>query len=214
MKRLAFVIAIMFLSLSVLPSHAAENLQPIQLTPPRIESGKPLMTALSERQSLRSFSSRPLPIEVLSDLLWAADGINRPDSGKRTAPSARNWQEIDIYVAMEQGLYLYNAAMNTLDPVIAEDIRADVGLQGFTETAPVGLIYVTDVSKMSGEPDIDDFYSAVDTGFISQNVYLYSTSEGLSTVVLGMVNRDKLAERMGLTDNQKIVLTQPVGYPE
>jgi len=214
MKRLIFVFAIIFLSLSVLPAHAAKELKPIELKPPRLSEGKLLMEALKERRSERSFSPRPLSIEVLSDLLWAADGINRPDSGKRTAPSAKNWQEIDIYVAMEQGLYLYNAVMNTLDPVIAEDIRADVGLQGFTETAPVGLIFVTDLSKMSGEPDIDDFYSAVDTGFISQNVYLYCASEGLSTVVLGWVNRDKLAERMGLADSQKIVLTQPVGYSE
>ncbi|MBU1127793.1 MAG: SagB/ThcOx family dehydrogenase [Candidatus Omnitrophica bacterium] len=192
----------------------AEELEPIKLSAPRLEKGKLLMEALSERQSSRSFSSEPLPIEVLSDLLWAAFGVNRPDSGRRTAPSARNWQEIDIYVAMEKGLYLYDAGQNVLQPVLAQDIRAACGLQAFTQIAPVDLIFVADLSKMSGDKTITDFYSATDTGFISQNVYLFCASEGLSTVVLGWVDRIRLAEVMGLKENQKIVLTQPVGYAE
>ena len=149
---------------------------------------------------------------MLSNLLWAAFGINRANSGKRTAPSAMNWQEIDIYVAMKSGLYLYNAGQNLLEPVLAQDIREHVGVQDFTQTAPVNLIYVADYTRMSGDNKSKNFYSATDTGFISQNVYLFCSSEGLATVVLGWVNKPQLAKVMKLKKTQKIILTQPVGY--
>ena len=206
------VLAVVFIFSSVRVS--AEELKPIKLSEPRMNRGKTLMESLEERQSSRSFSSKPLPPEVLSDLLWATFGVNRPASGKRTAPSARDWQEIDIYVAMEKGLYLYDAEQHTLIPILSEDIRALCGLQEFTQKAPVDLIYVANISKMGGDKTVTDFYSAVDTGFISQNVYLFCASERLSTVVLGMVNRVELAKAIGLTTNQKIILAQPVGYPE
>lgn len=190
----------------------AEKLEPIQLSQPQFNRGKLLMEALKERQTNRSFSSKELPLDVLSNLLWAADGINRPEAGKRTAPSAVNWQEIDIYVAMKKGLYLYNYKSNILEPVLAQDIREFTGKQDFTKDAPVNLIYVADFSRMSGDENKDKFYSAVDTGFISQNVYLFCASEGLATVVLGMVDKPALAKIMGLKDKQNIILTQPVGY--
>lgn len=193
----------------------APELKPIQLPKPRTDGGKPLMQALKERKSTRSFSSEPLPMQVLGDLLWAACGVNRPETGQRTAPTARNRQEIDVYVALEQGLYLYDAKTHTLQPVLAKDIRAETGPQPFVKDAPVNLIFVADYAKMGNASEEDKaFYAATDTGYVSQNVYLFCASEGLATVVRGMVNRAALAETMKLRPDQKIILAQTVGYPK
>ncbi|MFH1593694.1 MAG: SagB/ThcOx family dehydrogenase [Candidatus Omnitrophota bacterium] len=192
----------------------AAELKPIKLSEPQLGSGKSLMVALNDRKSVRSFSEKELPLDVVSNLLWAAFGINRPGEGKHTAPSAGNRQEIDIYVAMKGGLYLYDAQKQTLVPVLAEDIREFTGKQDFTQRAPLNLIYVANFAKMGGEEADKVFYSATDTGFISQNVYLFCASENLATVVLGMVNKPALAKIMKLGKDQHIILTQPVGYPE
>jgi len=194
---------------------SAEELKPIKLQPPQLEKGKILMQALKERKSSRSFSSKKLPLDVLSNLLWAACGVNRPESGKKTAPSAVNWQEIDVYMADQQGLFFYDAKEHSLKPILKKDIRALAGKQNFVAEAPVNLIYVADLSKM-GERSVEEknFYSAVDTGFISQNVYLYCASEGLSTVVRGAVDRDALSQIMNLGSKQRIILVQTVGYPK
>ncbi|MCX7705272.1 MAG: nitroreductase family protein [bacterium] len=203
------------LLVGVLVFAAEQTVQQVQLPKPQISGGKPLMEVLSARKSSREFSGEELPLQTLSNLLWAAFGINRPESGKRTAPSASNWQEIDIYVATAKAVYVYDAKSNSLKPVIEEDLRADFGRQAFVKTAPVVLAYVADYSKMGRASQIDkDFYSAVDTGFISQNVYLYCASAGLNTVVLGMVDRATLSQKLGLKNEQKIILTQPVGYPK
>lgn len=187
---------------------------PVRLPPPGTTGGKALMQALKDRKSSREFSPKELPLQIISDMLWAANGINRPDSAHRTAPSARNMQEIDVYVAMAAGLYLYDAKDNMLSPVLKEDIRALTGSQGFVKDAPVSLIYVADLSKMGKMPaDLADFYSATDTGFVSENVYLYCASAGLVTVVRGMVDRAALARAMKLRPDQKIILAQTVGYP-
>jgi nitroreductase len=191
----------------------AEELKPIELSAPQMDRGKLLMQALRERQSNRDFSDKELPLDVISNLLWAASGVNRPDSGKLTAPTAKNWQEIDIYVAMQKGLYLYNNKKHILEPVDAKDIRGFTGLQGFTAKAPMDLIYVADYSRADGDEKDREYYSAVDTGFVSQNVYLFCASEGLSTVILGYVDRLALAKIMNLRKDQKIMFTQPVGYP-
>ena len=191
-----------------------KELKPIQLLKPQTDGGMPLMQALKARSSSRSFSDKKLPLQVLSNMLWAAWGINRPD-GKRTAPSAMNLQEIDVYVALEEGLYLYDARANILKPVLAEDIRAATGGQPFVKDAPVNLIYVADHSKMGRLSAKDrDFYSAANTGFISQNVYLFCASEGLVTVVRAYVDKPALAKKMKLRPNQKIILAQTVGYPK
>ncbi|MCS7314239.1 MAG: SagB/ThcOx family dehydrogenase [Bryobacterales bacterium] len=191
----------------------AQELKPIELPPPQTEGGKPLMQALKERKSSREFSTRPLPPQVLSNLLWAAFGVNRPD-GRRTAPSARNMQEIEIYVALPEGLYLFDAKAHKLNPVVAEDLRAATGTQPFVGQAPVNLIYVADYARMGQQDEqTKAFYSAADTGFIAQNVYLFCASEGLATVVRALVDRDKLAARMKLRPEQRIVLAQTVGYP-
>lgn len=199
----------------------AQELSPIQLLPPDLKSGQLLMQSLKERKTSRSFNTRELPIEVLSNLMWAACGINRPDSGKRTAPSAVNWQEIDVYVAMEKGLYVYDVKAHSLQPVLKKDLRKNTTTflqpsRSSVANAPLQLIYVADYSKMSFVANDEDkkLYSAADTGFIAQNVYLYCASEGLATVVRGMVDKDDLSKDMKLLDNQKIILVQAVGYPQ
>lgn len=195
-------------------SAQSAGLKLIRLLQPQTDGGRPLMQVLKDRKSSRAFSSEKLPLQVLSNMLWAAWGVNRPD-GKRTAPSARNWQEIDVYVALADGLYLYDAKANILKPILAEDIRAATGGQSFVKDAPVNLIFVSDFSKMGNAPaDQKDFYSATDTGFISQNVYLYCASEGLATVVRGYVDRPALAKVMKLRPDQKVILAQTVGYPK
>ncbi|MGA2327960.1 MAG: SagB/ThcOx family dehydrogenase [Bryobacteraceae bacterium] len=188
----------------------AQELQPIPLPKPQTEGGKPLMQALKERKSGREFSPEKLPPQVLSNLLWAAWGVNRPD-GHRTAPSAMNRQEIDVYVALADGLYLYNAKAHQLDPVLKEDVRAATGGQPFVGQAPLNLVYVADQARQ-GRPE--DSWAFAATGFISQNVYLYCASEGLTTVVRAMVDRAALSKAMKLRPDQKITLAQTVGYPK
>lgn len=193
----------------------SQELKEIKLLKPRLEGGKPLMQALNERRSSREFSGEELPLQVLSELLWAADGINRPDSGKRTAPSAVNWQNIDIYAAMAQGLYIYDPKEHALKPVLSEDIRAITGKQDFVKDVPLNLIYVADFSKITRGTDEDkNLYSAAHTGFISQNVYLYCASEGLATVVRGLVDREAMAKAMKLRPEQKVIFAQSIGYPK
>jgi len=192
----------------------AQEGKTVSLPKPAMKGGKPLMEVLKNRKSSREYSTKELSDQVLSNLLWAAFGVNRPDSGKRTAPSAMNWQEIDIYVAMSNGLYLFDAKQHDLKLVLAEDIRALTGKQGFVKDAPVNLVYVADLAKTGKTPpDQKAFYVAADTGFISQNVYLFCASEGLATVVHASVDKPALAKAMKLRPDQMITLAQTVGYP-
>jgi len=217
MSRPRFRIAYLALTvLFVLPaSTLAQELKAIQLSAPQTDGGRPLMQVLKDRASSRNFSPEKLPVQVLSNMLWAAFGVNRPESGGRTAPSASNSQEMDIYVAMADGLYLYDAKAHLLKPVLADDIRALTGRQAFVKEAPVNLIYVADLSKMTrAAPEDRDFYAAAHTGFISQNVYLFCASEGLATVIRASIDRPALAKAMGLRRDQKITLAQTVGYPK
>lgn len=186
----------------------------IKLPPPERGGGKPLMQALNARHSTREFAGKPLPSQLLSNLLWAASGVNRPDSGKRTAPSARDWREIDVYVATAEGAYRYDPASHTLRAVVTGDIRKLTGVQDFVATAPLNLVYVADLDRM-GDADAEQkaLYSAADTGFIAQNVYLFCASAGLATVVRGLVDREALAAALGLDSHQRIILAQSVGYP-
>lgn len=194
---------------------SAQQAQDISLLKPQTEGGKPLMQALLLRQSSREFSPEKIPLQVLSNLLWAADGVNRPDSGKRTAPTASNVQNIDIYAATADGLYLYDPVGHNLKVVLKEDVRAATGKQEFVKEVPLNLIYVADFSKFKRGTDEDkNFYSAAHVGFISQNVYLYCASEGLATVVRGLVEKEALAKTMNLRPDQKVILAQSVGYPK
>jgi hypothetical protein len=156
---------------------ASQDASLITLPAPDKSGGKPLMQVLGERRSQREFSPAPLPVPVLSNLLWAAFGVNRPD-GHRTAPSARNWQEVTIYAVMADGVHVYDASRHALRRVSAEDTRAATGNQPFVAGAPLNLVFVADATKQGDMPDIDrQLYSGLDVGVIVQNVYLFCASE-------------------------------------
>lgn len=217
MKGKLFLVVSLILAIGLIfPTEiCADEMKSISLLPPQMTGGRPLMEVLKDRKSSREFRREELPPQILSNLLWAAFGVNRSNSGKRTAPSAVNWQEIDIYVATADGLYLYDAMKHMLVPVLEKDIRSETGTQAFVKDAPLNLIFVADYTKMDRARDEQkDFYSATDTGFIGQNVYLYCASEGLATVVRGLVDRDALSTTMKLRGDQKIILAQTVGYPK
>jgi SagB-type dehydrogenase family enzyme len=192
--------------------------QDIVLPAPDKTGGKPLMQALNERQTTREFAAEDLTMQQLSDLLWAAWGYNRPSEKKRTAPSSRDLQEIDVYAAMKSGLYLYDAATHTLKQIHNRDIRALTGMQEFVGKAPLNLVYVADLAKLGKKEgdeikDTELLSSYANTGFIAQNVYLCCASSGLACVVRGMVPKEKLAPEMGLRKNQVIILGQTIGTP-
>jgi SagB-type dehydrogenase family enzyme len=215
-ERIApWTIGILIVALAAPALVRAAEPQDIKLPAPRMAGGMPLMQALAARSSSRAFSDADLPLQLLSDLLWAADGINRPDSGKRTAPSANNVQNIDIYAALKSGLYLYDAKENVLKTVLTEDVRGSTGSQEFVNTVPLDIIYVADFAKFTrGTEETKSFYSAAHVGFIAENVYLFCASEGLATVVRGMVDKEALAKVMKLGADQKVMLAQSVGYPK
>ena len=194
----------------------AEEVHPVKLPQPQVESGKPLMQALHARKSTREFGSEKLSPQTLSDLLWAAFGINRSATEGRTAPSAHNWQEIDIYVATADGLYLFDAKAQALQPILAQDVRVLTGTQDFVKDAPINLVYVADFTQMDGDIGQEDkkILAAADTGFIGENVYLFCASVGLATVVRGSVDKEALVKAMKLKPTQWIVLAQSVGYPK
>lgn len=186
--------------------------QDIDLPAPHRTGGMPLMEALANRHSSRDFDSRELPKQTLSDLLWAAWGYNRAD--KRTAPSSRDKQEIELYVAMKDGLYRYDAAGHRLCLISGKDLRPLTGTQPFVADAPINIIYVCRKQLITGKtPDELIAATYANTGFIAQNVYLFCASESLATVVRAMVDRDKLAAAMALPDDSMITLVQTVGYP-
>jgi SagB-type dehydrogenase family enzyme len=191
----------------------AQDIKPIMLPVPQTEIGKPLMQVLKLRSSGRSFESKQLPIQELSNLLWAAYGINRAETGGRTAPSARNWQEIDIYVTLPEGVFIYDAKKHTLNQVSAEDLRGLTGIQGFVKTAPVNFIYVADMNKVTKDKvEYIQIWTGANCGFIAQNVYLYCASQSLVCVIRGLVDKVKLAAALKLRPEQKIMLCQTVGY--
>ncbi len=192
---------------------AAETPAGRALPPARHQGGKPLMEALQLRRSIREYSSRPLPPQTLSDLLWAAFGVNRP-SGDRTAPYWRHVMVIDIYAAMADGTWLYEPTEHRLLPYLPDDIRAQTGLQDFVGTAPLNLIYVAHGERMGDIPAEDRrLYASVDAGFIGQNVYLFCASEGLATVFRGAVDIANLGRTLKLGSGQFVTFAQTVGYP-
>lgn len=179
--------------------------QDIQLVPPTKTGGKPLMEALSERQSHRSFEQKDLPAQTLSDLLWAAYGFNRED--KRTVASSQNKQEVDLYVVLSNGVYLYDAKANILKLMIEGDQRAALGQPNISERAALSLVYVANIGKASNREA-----GFIDSGLIAQNVYLYCASAGLGTVARGSFKRPDLHTALKLTEQQEITFVQPVGF--
>jgi len=187
----------------------------VDLNDPELEKGKPLMQALSLRKSVREFSEKDLSTRELSNLLWAACGVNRKETGKRTAPTAFNNQEISIYVIKKDGASVYMPETHMLKSLTEKDLRELAGTQGYVKTAPVNFIYVSDFSKMDSiSENLREIISYADTGFISQNVYLYCASEGLATVIRASVDKDKLSKALGLNKDQHIILAQSIGYPK
>ena len=186
----------------------------VVLPRPQTQGGMPLMQALAHRRSGRVFSSEALPQQVLSDLLWAAFGINRTEKSGRTAPSAIGAQEIDLYAALPGGLYLYDPAAHSLSLVAAVDARKVTGYQDFVDEAPLDLVYVADHAHLGAVPaERRESYSAACVGAIAQNVYLYCASEGLATVVRGWFDRPALSTALRLSEHEHVVLAQTVGYP-
>lgn len=207
---LSLAAAVSSLSFTVL---RADEPKPILLPQPQTDGGKPLMQALKERRTVREFKSDKLPAQVLSDVLWAGFGVNRPGTGYRTAPSAMNSQEVDIYVALPEGLYRYEAKPHRLQPVSGEDVRARTTGQAELKGAPVVLIFVADLSRLSkAKPEARQFYAAFDVGCISENIYLCCVSAGLATVVHEL-DRAPLTAALKLKPEQQIILAQAVGYP-
>ena len=199
--------------LAARPALAANETKAIALPPPRSKGGRPLIEALTLRRSTREYSDRTLPPQVLSDLLWAAFGVNRP-SGDRTAPYWRHIMVIDVYAAMADGVWFYDPKRHALLPHSSSDIRAQTGQQDFVGTAPLNLIYVAHGERMQDvSPEDRRLYASVDTGFIGQNVYLFCASEGLATVFRGAVNYKELDRIMQLGADQFVTFAQTVGYP-
>ncbi len=192
----------------------AQQPKPKDLPAPRSEGGQSLTAALKLRRSTREYSDRPLPAQVLSDLLWAAFGVNRPAIDGRTVPYWRHIMVIDVYLTMADGVWLYEPKTHRLLPYMKEDLRAMTGLQDFVATAPLNLVYVTHGERMTDvTPEERHLYGCVDASFIGQNVYLFCASEGLATVFRGAVDAPKLAKALRLPKQEFVTFAQTVGYP-
>lgn len=197
------------------PSESAVPLAIVSLPTPTMPSGLPVMEALQQRHSERDFLPAALESQLLSNLLWAACGINRPESGGRTAPSAMNAQEVDVYLAMPQGLYLYDPQQHVLKLTIAKDVRRVTGYQDFVATAPLDLIFVADHARMKLVPASKrESYASVSAGAIAQNVALFCVSFGLVSVIRGWFDRGALTQAMDLRAHQQLLLLQTLGYPK
>jgi SagB-type dehydrogenase family enzyme len=195
------------------PSSGVEPLEPVRLPPPDTTAGMPLMQALNKRKSTKEFTTKAIGPEQISNLLWAAFGINRPESGKRTAATAVNCQDIQIYVVFDKAAYVYRAEEHCLIPVVRRDLRSLAATQDYAQVAPINLVYVSDHSKMQDSfQDKKPIYAAFHAGAISQNVYLYCASAGLGAVVRDSVDRAGLKDALQLSEDQVIVMAQSVGY--
>ena len=181
--------------------------QDIKLNAPNKVSGKLLMQALSERKSSRNFIDKELPISVLSNLLWAANGFNRED--KRTAPTANDKQEVELYVTLKSGIYLYDAKNSLMKLIKNGDHRKSAGSQDFVANASANIILVADMEKASSRE-----YAYTDCGFVAQNIYLFAASEGLGAVARGWYDKDLLAKLLELPSHKEVLLTQSVGYTD
>jgi SagB-type dehydrogenase family enzyme len=213
--RITVLIATAFLTgLASLGSagQGSGGLKVIQLNAPDLHKGIPLMQALSRRKSDRDFSHKKLSLQQLSELLWAADGVNR-ENGKRTAPSAHALYPVDIYVALPEGVYLYEPLKRDLVPVVEGDFRGATGSQEFVAGAPVNLVYVGDLAKLGGPEDEAMVSAAIEAGHQAENVYLYCASEGLGAVVRGSIDGEKFGQIIRLRPHQRVLVAQTIGYP-
>jgi nitroreductase len=198
------------IAMSCLGSLLAQEFKPVELLAPDKTRGLPVMQALSVKASVREYSKKPLALQDLSDLVWAANGINRPDEGKRTASSALNAQDVDIYVFMEEGVYVYIAGKQVLDTVVSGDFR---DLAGKTD-APVTLVLISDVSRFRFGTDLQrTAWANIDVGIVSQNISLFCAATGLKTCPkASFPGMDKIREVLKLKSTQYVILNHPVGY--
>ncbi|HNW56298.1 MAG TPA: SagB/ThcOx family dehydrogenase [Bacteroidales bacterium] len=205
----------LFILVALSAGISAQELKSIVLNSPDKTRGLPVMQALEKRASASEFSSEKLSLQDLSDLLWAADGINRPERKLRTAPSATNAQDIDIYVFMEEGIYLYNAGPHILDPVASGDHRKLVAeRQPEMAKASVFLLLTSDIARFRNFPDsVKLSWAAMDAGIVSQNIAIFCASAGLSTRPRAVMDHAKLREILKLKDSQYLMLNNPVSYP-
>jgi len=215
-RREANVALLSTLVAAATPAVALAQGQAQELPPPQTEGGKPLMQALKARHSTRDYSDQPLPPQVLSNLLWAAWGVNRPSSGMRTAPSSHTMMDIDLYLAMASGVWLYDPKAHRLSRHMPDDLRGETTTgQDFVKTAPVNIIYVSDAARMGKVSDADRMLNGVaDSAVIAENVYLFCASEGLGAVLRASVPGVPLAKRLGLSPTQAIYFAQSIGYPK
>jgi hypothetical protein len=200
----------LILAFSWLSALLAQDLKPVELLGPDKTRGLPVMQALGVKASVREYSKKPLALQDLSDVVWAANGINRPDEGKRTASSALNAQDVDIYVFMEDGVYLYNAGKQVLDPVVSGDFR---DLADKTD-APVTLVLISDVSRFRFGTDVQRTgWANIDVGIVSQNISLFCAATGLKTCPkASFPGMDKIRDILKLKTTQYVILNHPVGY--
>lgn len=212
MKKNIFAVAFMAM---LLASTSVKAQDIVQLPKPSLDNTMTLMQALQNRQSSRDFADKPIPDGVLSTLLWAADGVNRPESGKLTAPSAGNAQDVRVYVIRQDGAYLYNAKDNTLAKVSGKDLRASVASrQTAVATAPLALVLVSDHNKLNRFPDAAGRVGAIDAGYVSQNICLACVALGLSNVPRMTMDTETLRKELNLDDNYDFVLNNVIGYPK
>ena len=209
------LLLVLVILLSSVFSVGAQAQEIINLPAPILEKIKPLMQTLQERKSGREYADRQLTTQDMSNLLWCANGINRPHNGNRTSPSARNAQDIDVYVILKEGAYLYEPKKHQLVLVAAGDFRKNAGIQSYVATAPVNLIYVSDTVKLNFAREREQMIltAAIDAGHCSQNTYLYAASAGLSVVTRTSLDTKKMAEILKLRPQQLVIMGQTVGYP-
>jgi SagB-type dehydrogenase family enzyme len=205
-----------FIFLFTLTTMYAQEISTVKLNAPDKARGSAIMKALSDRHSERNFSEKKLSLQDLSDLLWAATGINRPESGMRTAATAMNKQDIDVYVILQEGAYLYDVKAHELKPVAAGDHRPLIADQQQTiAKAPVCLLIVSDLSRFGNlDEETKKQWAAVDAGNVSQNIALFSAGCGLVTVPRAFMNKEALREVLKLTPTQVPIINNPVGYPQ
>lgn len=186
----------------------------VKLPKPNLNRTGTVMKALSERQSTREYASKALTLADLSDLLWAANGINRSDAGKRTAPSAMNKQDVDVYVILPEGSYLYDAKNHQLNLIAEGDYRGAVaGGQAFVKTAPVSLVLISDVSRFGDAQKIQNqLMGAMDAGIVSQNISIFCSAAKLATVPRASMDAAQLKKVLKLKDSQIPMMNHPVGY--
>lgn len=208
-----------------IPKSIGGELQPIVLPEPEKEGGKSILASLLERKTNRTISSKELPVQLLSNLLWAGFGVNRNSASfnkkGRTAPSASNSQEIDLYVALAGGVYIYEPEAHQLLPVAEGDFRARAGRRG-ADAAPVNIFYIADLSRYDlgpsqpdrsiGDPEVQKSYYFTDTGFIAQNIYLYAASAGLAAWFHNC-DKENTVKEFKLKSSQRVLFAQSVGYP-